>query len=133
MDEKCLAKSIVYQADVISTASGKEKRMTDYGLSERTFKERYNEHTSSFRHQKNEGRTELSKYVWKLKSDSTPFSIEWSIKKHAYAYTIGSKRCDLCLCEKTIIAQADPKTTLNRRSEILAKCRHKRKFCLSNF
>ena len=131
---KCLQKSVVYQADVVCQESPSSTVVkTYYGLSERTFKEHYNDHTNSFRNQKYEGRTELSKHIWKLKSSNKPFSIKWSIKRHAFAYRIGSKQCNLCLCEKTVIALADRKSTLNSRSEILAKCRHKRKFCLSKF
>ena len=38
----------------------------------------------------------------------------------------GGRRCDLCLQEKLTICLADPKTTLNSRSEMVSKCRHKR-------
>ena len=37
------------------------------GLTEGTFKKRYNNHTSSFRNEKHKHATELSKYVWELK------------------------------------------------------------------
>ena len=107
--------------------------MTYYGLTERTFKERYREHTSSFNNENKEHKTELSKYVWQLKKSNKSFEISWSIKSKAYTYKSGMKRCDLCLQEKTIIALADPKKILNSRTEILAKCRHKLKFTLRNF
>ena len=42
----------------------------------------------------------------------------------------GGATCDLCLTEKLTILMADPCSTLNRRDEILEKCKHKRKFTL---
>ena len=42
----------------------------------------------------------------------------------------GGKVCDLFLTEKLTISMADPKTTLNRHNEIMAKCKHKRKYLL---
>ena len=44
-----------------------------------------------------------------------------------------AKRCELCLTEKLIIAKADPKTLLNKTSEIISKCRHHNKFTLKRF
>ena len=50
----------------------------------------------------------------------------------APAYSNLSKRYDLCLTEKFsyMIISADK---LNKRSEIILKCRHQNKFYLSNF
>ena len=68
-----------------------------------TFKERYANHTSSFRHKKDSNKTELSKHIWKLKENNQDYTIKWSIIKHAISYTGGSKRCNLCLEEKFCI------------------------------
>ena len=51
----------------------------------------------------------------------------------AIRYTCGSKRCDLCLTEKLLIAKTDPKTLLNKKSEKISKCRHGNKFTLKRF
>ena len=40
--------------------------------------------------------------------------------------------CDLCLMEKLTILMADPSATLNKRDEIMEKCKHKRKFTLGD-
>ena len=56
-----------------------------------TFKERYANHTSSFRHKKDSNKTELSKHIWKLKENNPDYTIKWSILKHAISYTGGSK------------------------------------------
>ena len=81
--------------------------------------------------------TGLSKYVWKLKKSGwtmdTDFKIKWSILTKAHTFSLGGKRCDLCLTEKTtILLHKDKRTLLNQRDEILAKCRHKAKHCLSS-
>ena len=107
--------------------------MTYYGLTSNAFKTRYNQHKVDFRDQKKRGSTKLSNHIWELKEKNVPHEVKWSIKARAMTYKPGSRRCDLCLVEKTVIALAEPKTTLNSRSEILSKCRHKTKFCLSNF
>ena len=125
---KCLSKAIIYQAEVKTHTDEK----VYYGLTERRFKERFYEHRTSFNNKAYAERTELSKYVWKLKEEGKDYSIKWSIKMRAHPYRSGSKRCDLCLCEKTFIAMGEQGKMLNSRSEILGKCRHRRKFCLSN-
>jgi hypothetical protein len=64
-----------------------------------TFKERYANHTSSFRLKKDSNKTELSKHIWKLKENSQDYTIKWSILKHTISFTGGSKRCNFCLEE----------------------------------
>lgn len=58
--------------------------------------------------------------------------IEWSIKDHAIPYQNGAKRCDLCLTEKYHILTHTGRI-LNKRNELISKCRHINKFYLSNF
>ena len=123
----CLAKSIVYSAEV---EVPNKSKMYYYGLTEKTFKERYGKHKSSLKHEKYRTDTELSKYVWKLRDEGIEPIIKWSIKSKAFTYQGGATHCDLCLTEKTIIALASTKTTLNSRNEIFGKCRHQRKFTL---
>ena len=67
LQHKCLTPEIVYQATVTNNNDDAEKIY--YGLCEATFKERYRNHTSSFRHEKNRNETELSNYIWALKKD----------------------------------------------------------------
>ena len=123
----CLVKSIVYKAEV--TAPGTTK-MSYYGLTEKTFRTRFSQHKSNFKLERYRNATELSKYVWQLKDKNIKFNISWSIRAKAYTYQGGSTHCDLCLTEKTIIAYANPTTTLNSRTEIMGKCRHRLKFTL---
>ena len=78
-------------------------------------------------------KSELASHIWELKEKKTDFSITWRIEKKAFPYKIGSKHCNLCAWEKTCIARADPKSTLNSRNEIFHKCREKTRFMLQNF
>ena len=71
-------------------------------------------------------------HIWELKDQNIPYSISWSIKEKCKPYIGGAKDCNLCIAEKARILEADPKTSLNSRSEMLAMCRHKAKFLLKN-
>jgi hypothetical protein len=44
-----------------------------------------------------------TKYIWKLKEYKQDFDITWSILKRAVSYTGGSKRCNLCLEENSVL------------------------------
>ena len=123
----CLTECVVYKASV-STPS-KPVRCY-YGLTEGPFKTRYNAHTRSFRAEQCRRDTELSKYVWELKDQNKQYDIEWSIVQRAAPYKCGTRRCDICISEKTVIATADAKSMLNKRAEIISTCRHRAKFRL---
>ena len=79
---------------------------------------------------KPKGGTTLSRHIWELKDQNIPYSISWSIKEKCKPYIAGAKDCNLCIAEKASILEADTKTSLNSRSEMLAMCRHKAKFLL---
>ena len=98
LDGKCLTQNVVYQATV-STQSSSE---TYVGLAT-NFKERYRNHTASFRHQSKRNETELSKHIWALKGNNKPFNIKWRIIKQCRPYSNVSNKCNLCLFEKFII------------------------------
>lgn len=90
------------------------------GLTEGTFKQRYNNHWSSFCQRKYKESTELSKHIWKLKDGNTPYTVAWLIHRRAAAYN-GRRRCSLCLAEKLAIISTDTSSSLNRRSELVSK------------
>ena len=76
----------------------------------------------------------LSSHVWETKRaiDQIP-SLNWSIITVLPAHSNITKRCHLCLYEKyAIIKYSDPENLLNKRSEIISKCPHQRKFLSSN-
>ena len=118
---------MVYKAEVTTNTTYKEY----YGTSEGEFKSRYNNHMQSLRHISHINDTELSKYLWTLKANRTDYHLKWSVKSYAPGYKCGTRRCDLCLTEKMIIALADSKVLLNKRTELISKCRHRNKFILN--
>ena len=126
LDGSCRKTCIVYKAAVTSEASTKFY----YGASEGEFKQRYYNHTKSFLHSEYRTETELSEHIWNLKNQNKRFEIAWSIAALSSPYRAGTRRCDLCLTEKLIIAKADPNSLLNSRAELVSKCRHANKFSL---
>ena len=128
LDGCCLKQCFIYKAEVHVDNDYK----IYYGAVEGDFKFRYNNHTNSFRNRYYEHATELSKYIWKLKDLGKAFILKWSIAAYASPYRCGTRRCDLCITEKYIIARADQKRLLNKRTEFISKCRHRNKFLLKN-
>lgn len=131
LNGECLTTSIVYKATVL-TADGSDCKHY-FGLTEGTFKQRYNNHLTSFRHERHSHATELSKHVWALKRAGTTFQLKWSICERAPAYSSRSKTCHLCLAEKLRIIGADRKSLLNKRPELVSTCRHRRKHLLCHY
>ena len=68
-----------------------------------------------------------------LKNSSISYGLKWSITSKAHPYTVGTKKCDLCLTEKLAIMKADPESILNTRDEFVAEFRHMNKFKLRLF
>ena len=124
---ECQEGPVVYQADVKTNTSTKKY----IGSTGRTFKDRYNGHKHSLNN-RDANSTTLSTHVWALKDAEKEHDISWSIRAKTGVYTAGAKFCDVCLTEKTYIMLAEPRESLNVRSEILNTCRHKAKFTLAN-
>ena len=120
---KCLATSLVYAADV-TTDNGS---MTYIGMTGGEFKTRYSNHKKSFSNPRYEKESELSKYLWALKRGNKNFEIKWRIIKHAPVATSSNQQCRLCMEEKLTILNADKSCLLNKRSELIIKCRHNAK------
>ena len=70
-DGKCLARSVVYKAEVTSTDDN--TRQTYIGITGNDFKTRYRNHLKSLRNEKYKHETELSKHVWNLKKKTDNF------------------------------------------------------------
>ena len=69
----------------------------------------------------------------KTEHNETP-TLLWEILRSVPAYSNITKRCPLCLHEKLLIATyPNQEELLNKRSEIIAKCRHDNKFLLKNY
>ena len=130
LEGKCLTKSIIYQA-AISSNNKNSQKFRYIGLTEGTVKSRYNGHLQSIRHEKHETATELSKKYWEIKRGGNEPYIAWKIVKQVDTYKGGQPICNLCLAEKYFIIRDRGRNLLNSRTEILSKCRHKKKFLLN--
>ena len=128
LNGNCLKSCLIYKA----TISSGNQRDLYYGSCSTTFKKRFSNHRSSFRHQRLKKSTELSKRVCEHKNEGRDYLIQWSVIKEAAPYRCGARICSLCLAEKLQIIKAKPEGLLNKRSELISKCRHKNKFLLKN-
>ena len=104
-----------------------------YGTCEKSFKEKYNNHTSPFRNKSWQKSTELSNYIWELKENGENYTIDWLIPMKAHPYSCGTRKCDLCLWKKLMIARANSTSLLNKRNELASECRHMNKFTVKCF
>ena len=128
LNGECCRKPLVYKAEL--TCDNITKYY--YGLRETTFKTRYNKPKHTFRHQDKRHSTELSKAFWNAIETGKDPNVKWNIEKRAQSYQNGSNRCNLRLEEKITILRAKPANTLNQRTELVSKCRHKAKHKLRN-
>ena len=126
---ECRLSNIVYKSTV-STDNNDTLKKEYIGISGTEFKLRYANHKQSFENIQKRDATSLSQYIWSLKESNIPFSVSWSILARCKSYACGSKTCNLCLTEKLEILKCDPNITLNKRTEIVGKCRHRAKFKL---
>ena len=108
------------------------KEMNYIGAAE-NFKQRYRNHIKSFRHEIYSKDTVLSKYIWTLNKLNLKYSINWRILKHTSGYNKVTKSCNLCINEKLEICKfKDKRKLLNKRNELVSKCRHGNKYLLAN-
>ena len=126
----CQVQCIVYEAEV--KADGEDSKIYT-GLSEPPFKVRFANHQTSMKHRKYENSTELSKCVWQLRDSGKEHQVAWRVVEKSRAYSTTLKTCNLCTAEKYRIITSDQSKTLNKRSELVSKCRHRNKFLLSNY
>ena len=131
LDGNCQTKSIVYKAEITTTDVGETKEYI--GMTAGTFKARYANHKKSINSPRYSNETELSKYAWKLKQNNRPYTIKWSVLSHASPYTTGANSCNLGLEEKFYLMKSHKDRTLNKRTELFSKCRHRNSFSARNF
>ena len=130
LNGECLTPKLVYRADIENNSNNEKKYYL--GLSETTFKERYRNHKKESNNSKYQNSTELSKYIWKLNRGKTGFTIKWSIVERVNG-NANSTRCNLCLTEKLwIINSINDENCLNKKLELISKCRHLNKVLLKS-
>ena len=124
--------SVIYKC----TATTCELKKVYLGLTEGEFKKQnYYDHVKSFKSKFYANSTNLSSHVWEIKKrkNVTPV-LTCEVLHTVKAYSNITKRCSLCLHKKlAIIIYPYPDELLNKRSELVTKCRHENKFQLKNF
>ena len=127
LDGKCLSKNVVYKA----TVSQENGTSNNYiGLSSNSFKSRLSTHKSSFNNIEL-NQTGLSKHIHELKNKNIHFELKWEIVDQAKPFSPVSGICSLCTREKFFITFRPEWSTLNKKSEIYASCRHRRRMLLN--
>ena len=130
LNGECLTSQLFYRATVTNAVNEDMKK--NIGLADNTFKERHSNHKRDFKHQKYCNSTELAKYVWELKEEIIALIIKWEILNKVYGNP-KQNMCILCLTEKLwIINFIYDNNYLNKKSELINKCRHINKFLLKN-
>ena len=132
IEGNCRQKSVIYKCTVTAP---NEPQQVYIGLTEGEIKNRISTHKSTFRAEKYADKTTLAQYVWKLKKKHNVVpTITWSIIKTVPAYSNTSGKCPLCLHEKyEILSYQNQKELLNKRTELVSKCRHENKYMLKNY
>lgn len=131
LNGKCRQKNVIYKC--VASVPNKPDKVY-IGLTEGEWKKRHSGHKTSFKHKKHAKSTALSIYFWNIKEkEKVDPILTWSILKSVPAYSNITKRCPLCLQEKLeIISYKNPEELLNKKSELISKCRHQNKFQLCN-
>ena len=132
LNGQCQSQDKIYKCTV-STPLNPDK--VYLGTAEGDFKKRYYNHTKSFRNKRYTNGRNLSKYISEIKEkhQENPSS-KWSILKRVRAYSNITKRSLLFLHEKLqIVNYPRLEELLNKRSELVSKCRHANKYLLNNY
>ena len=78
----------------------------------------------SFRHKEYSTQTNLAKYCRELKDKGAVATANFSIAKDVKGKSL-SNNCSLCLSEKLFVMRnMDNVNMLNKKSELISKCRH---------
>ena len=128
VEARCKEDMVIYQAYV--TAPG-QRREGYVGMSAPSWKLRYANHTSNFRHPGARVRTKLAGHVWELKDEGLVPELKWQFLARAPTYKPSTKTCRLCIAEKFhIMHSKGDLASLNKRSEFFQSCMHKEKLLL---
>ena len=130
LNNECLTANVVYRAR-IACENNPSKYKIYIGACQGAWKYRYYVHSGSFRN-RNYNQTALSKHYWWLKDRGKRPIISWEIITKANTPRSLKDKCSLCLEEMTNILLCNTRLLLNKRRELMAKCRHTRSITPGN-
>ena len=131
MDGKFQGQNVVYKCTVSATPNF--PRRAYLGVAKGGWKQRFYNHKNLIKNKSYRNDTTLSSYLPNLRDNVFP-TLTWSVVKSVPGYSNISKQCLLSLTEKMLIAiYENPEQLSNKRSELIAKCRHDNKFLLTNY
>ena len=89
---KCLSPNIVYQGKLNSYQPSYNEKVY-FGVAEKSFKDRFYNHTKSFTHEDYANDTELSKEYWDIKRNNFIPKVTWSIVRECPPYSLSKRKC----------------------------------------
>ena len=128
MNSARLKESLVCYA-TISCNDKNYKPKLHKGSWKTSFKKRYSNHKKLFNVPLYK-QYQANNWVLELKKKQLNPQISWNIKWIYLSYNATLKRCNLCLTEKLETLDDPDKNLLNKRSEIISQCHHKKKYRL---
>ena len=134
VEGQCKSSNIIYCATIKTFENGKNKIAKYFGQTATTFIVRYRNHKHSFGNKKLIKSTELSKFIWDLKTRNINYEINWEIIRKASPYQPGGKFCHLCTSEGIAIGfYQGTEELINSKDEVITRCRHRAKWKLENY
>ena len=132
LNGNCKAQNVIYNCTV--SATQKFKQRVYLGIAEGNCKQRLYNPRQSFKGKKHKNDTALSSYLWDLKENQNQIlKLTWSVVRFPPGYSSISKKSLLCIHKKILILNYhNPADFLNKRLELMAKCRQENKFLLSS-
>ena len=107
LNQACNTEAVVYKPELTSTIPNRPTERKCYiDMVEGRFKQRYFNHTTSFRYTDKRTATTLASHIWKLKDSNAKYNTKWSILERSRPYTNGSMKCQLCTAEKAHILRS---------------------------
>ena len=137
MPGSCRATNCIYQCKITSQDEDGNDKVELYVGGTGDYRSRYPNHLRDLRHERYRHSTRLASYVWGLKDEGTPYTIEWFVVDRGAKHN--GRRCNLCLKEAYYILyrsennQHGPQMcSINRRQEIFSVCLHRHRNYLKN-
>ena len=129
LNGNCQAENIVYEATITCYERTYSENIYK-GKAEITLKKKDCHHKRSVNLIAYKNDTELSKEFWNIKRRNPVLKIKWRILRKCSRFNCSWLRGNLCLNEKLQIALFKGSNILNRRTELISKCRHINKHTL---